>query len=513
MERLYSNLCVCKYGLNCIFAVSKVRDFSLRTIMLIMIQVQTSIHDRFSVEFKTNFIGLENEHLYKMNSWLFVPASLDINASTYSKEQFYRDVKSNVRLKTPFFTLKQMAEESSHPVRYLKTIAQTVDRSPASSLMADLEFHVKMYVAIYKSALRDETKRLQTLSDEVVEPARWFEHLAAMRTIVSNYRTIMASCDSSDQAARIFHYGDEYLSHLTELYSVRMLRHAETMDAAPMTTVKDDIRALITAEHQYKVKSGYEHFSIDSESQSRDMFHHQNTLKKYIESALYLKTDSEPDGAAAQQLTFGVAAGLAMLISMLIALPFQKYLGDYPTLIFIILVVAYMFKDRIKEYARVRFAHRLKSRFFDLKNNIFFRGRKVVNMKEGVDFIDDAKTPEEVLAVRRRTDLEGRIPLEQIILYRKQVDIDEEALRQSYEYRYDGINDITRIHFQYFTLKMDDPETTVSMMDEDGSIVRRVIPRVYNLYIVLQCVVEEKLEYHCFKLMMSRDGIRECVEI
>ena len=171
-----------------------------------------------------------------------------------------------------------------------------------------------------------------------------------------------------------------------------------------------------------------------------------------------------------------------------------------------------MFKDRIKEYARRRFAHRLKSRFFDLKNKVYFRGKEVVHIKEGMDFIDDAKTPDEVRQVRNRSDLENRIPLEQIILYRKQVEIDNDLLGQRYEYRYDGINDITRIHLQHFTAKMDDPETNVAMLAGD-EVQTTSVPRVYNMHIVLQCVAGEMMEYHCFRLMMCRDGIVECVEI
>lgn len=479
-----------------------------------MIQVKTSIHDRFSVEFKINFSGKEQQHrLFKMNSWLFIPYSLNINATTYSKDQFYQDVKSNVRLKTPLFTLQQLADAESLTVRNLSAAVQKYAETQTSVCLQDLEFHIKMYVAIYKSALRDETKALQAASESVFNPDAWKAQLTAMRRVVRHYREIMRnSSESLSAVASIFQYGDEYLSHLTELHAVRLMRSATALSVIGIEDVRQEIKSLIIEEHQYKIDQGYAHFSLSSVAENRDMFMHQNLLKKYVESALYLKSDSQPDGAAAKEITLSFAAGLAMLISMLIALPFQKYLGQYPILIFVILVVAYMFKDRIKEYARNRFAHRLKSRFFDMKNKVFFRGKEVVNIKEGMDFIDDSKTPDEVKFSRNRSDLENRIPLEQIILYRKQVEIDNESLSQRYEYRYDGINDITRIHLQHFTAKMDDPEIDVTMLD--GERVQTMsIPRVYNLHIVLQCVAGDMLDYHCFRLIMCRDGIVECVEI
>lgn len=479
-----------------------------------MIQVKTSIHDRFSVEFKINFSGKEQQHrLFKMNSWLFVPSSLNINASTYSKEQFYQDVKSNVRLKTPQFTLQQLADAEALTVRNLSDAVQKYAETPTSACMQDLEFHIKMYVAIYKSALRDETKALQTLRESAFNSDKWKAHLASMRRVVRHFREVMRNnSENLSDITSIFQYGDEYLSHLTELHAVRLMRTAATMSVAGIEDIREEIKSLIVEEHQYKIDQGYAHFSLNSVAENRDMFQHQNTLKKYIESALYLKSDSQPDGAAAQEITLSFAAGLAMLVSMLIALPFQKYLGQYPVLIFVILVVAYMFKDRIKEYARRRFAHRLKSRFFDVKNKVFFRGKEVVHIKEGMDFIDDAKTPDEVRQARNRSDLENRIPLEQIILYRKQVEIDNDLLGQRYEYRYDGINDITRIHLQHFTTKMDDPETNVAMLAGD-EVQTMSVPRVYNMHIVLQCVAGDMMEYHCFRLMMCRDGIVECVEI
>lgn len=479
-----------------------------------MIHVQTSIHDRFSVEFKIYFSGKEREHpQFKMNSWIFVPNSLNINSSTYSKDQFYRDVKSNIRLKTPRFSLQQMAGADSQPLQYLSRAAQQASQEPSEEHLQNLEFHVKMYVAIYKSALRDETKALQS-ARPLIDSAAWMNHQDAMRRVVAQYRGLMSQYqDSLADGEPIFRYGDEYMSHLTEVYAIRMLRYCQSVQTSALSEIGSSLTELVTAEHQYKIDLGYHHYDADDLAVSRDMFQHQNTLKKYIESALYLRSDSHPDGAAAQQLSFGVAAGIAMLISMLIALPFQKYLGEYPILIFIILVIAYMFKDRIKEYARNRFAHRLKSRFFDLKSNIFFRGREVAHIKEGMDFITDEKTPVEVLKARGRSDLEERIPLEQIILYRKQLDTDDDTFSERYEYRYDGINDITRLHLQYFTLKMDDPETKVGVLDDDGMVRSEIISRIYNLYIVLQCVVADTCEYHCFKLMMNREGIQEFVEI
>lgn len=87
-----------------------------------MIDVQVRIHDRFSVEFKIGYVVKKDRPRsdFMINTWMFVPNNLDINAETYSKNQFYRDVKSNIRLITPIYSLKELATEEALPFRFLE---------------------------------------------------------------------------------------------------------------------------------------------------------------------------------------------------------------------------------------------------------------------------------------------------------------------------------------------------------------------------------------------------------
>ena len=76
-----------------------------------MINIKAKKHDNYSVEFKFGFNcsmnGVRDE--FKVNAWMFVPNSLDINEEVYGKKQFYRDIKSNVRFITPSYLLREIA--------------------------------------------------------------------------------------------------------------------------------------------------------------------------------------------------------------------------------------------------------------------------------------------------------------------------------------------------------------------------------------------------------------------
>ena len=89
-----------------------------------MITIQAKKHDDFSVEFKFGFNckedGVRDE--FSVNAWMFVPNSLDINPENYGKKQFYRDIKSNVRLITPTYLMRDIAQENSLPLISFKDI-------------------------------------------------------------------------------------------------------------------------------------------------------------------------------------------------------------------------------------------------------------------------------------------------------------------------------------------------------------------------------------------------------
>ena len=98
-----------------------------------MISIQAKKHDNFSIEFKFGFNCKEDgvRDDFSVNAWMFVPNSLDINPENYGKKQFYRDIKSNVRLITPVYLLRDIAQDSSLPLVSLKRALENIVSSPS----------------------------------------------------------------------------------------------------------------------------------------------------------------------------------------------------------------------------------------------------------------------------------------------------------------------------------------------------------------------------------------------
>ncbi len=81
-----------------------------------MIEQKLKKHNDFSFEIKFSYMARRKQPVseFAVNIWFFIPNSLDINHYTYDKKDFYRDLKSNIRLITPVFLLKDIATGDNH---------------------------------------------------------------------------------------------------------------------------------------------------------------------------------------------------------------------------------------------------------------------------------------------------------------------------------------------------------------------------------------------------------------
>ena len=140
-----------------------------------MIKVRARAHDKYSIEFKVWFQDLKsskhlkiNENVYKIDSWLFVPGSLDINSLTYSREQFYSDLKTYYRTITPSYSLESLCKQIKEPNKYKKNSPYLNLSNAINNLLQEVnsvnvteyEYKIKMYSAIFQSAIRDELSEL-----------------------------------------------------------------------------------------------------------------------------------------------------------------------------------------------------------------------------------------------------------------------------------------------------------------------------------------------------------------
>lgn len=126
--------------------------------------IQTKIHDKFSIEFKMGFTNRESSDTnnFVVNVWIFTPNNLDINDNTFDKNRFYQNIKSNIRLITPNFSLTDLANSNSLPWQNLHS---ALSNTHSKDKKINYVFHIKMFAAIFKNSLRHEVDNIQLISE------------------------------------------------------------------------------------------------------------------------------------------------------------------------------------------------------------------------------------------------------------------------------------------------------------------------------------------------------------
>ena len=481
-----------------------------------MISIQAKQHDNFSVEFKFGYNCIEDgvKDKFSVNAWIFVPNSLDINPENYGKKQFYRDIKSNIRLITPVYLLRDIAQDTSLPLVSLKKSLQNVVSNPSTSSLNAYEYHLKMFAAIFKSALRDHVAHLTSIRS--LDSAEYLvdDYVNSSQLVLNKFRALYQIIDVptvTDRTRSFFRMSDEFMSHIVVLRTTRMLTALETTGSSQnLSQIRQKFIDLIQEERKYMAIMGYETLNGDSEHDRQLVFHH-GMLKKYVESELYIRLDKKKDGVAVEQLYYSIAAGVAMIFATGVAWQTQVKYGNITWPLFIALVVSYMLKDRIKDLLRYYFAHKLGDKYFDKKATIAIGDKKVGVIKEGFDFISRSKTPDVVMNMREKASFvedESHIFEEKILLYRKHVEISDSALAQIDAYPMKGVNEIIRLHLNRFTHKMDNPEVPIYSFDAEGNMMTSSVQKIYYVNIVFQLQHEGEAEYHHFRITMTRNGVQ-----
>lgn len=486
-----------------------------------MISIQAKKHDEFSVEFKFGFDGdgKAEKGVFAVNSWLFVPNSIGINPENYGKKQFYRDIKSNVRLITPVFSLKEIADEQALPLNSLKKAFEALASYVNQNTIDAYEYQLKMFSAIFKSSLRDFERYIRTA--RALENADYLlkDYVSDVRAILSEYRKLYRIIDLPKVPENLrghFFLCDEFMSYIVEMRTIRIIKRIDaSKQSAALVDRRAELMAFILKEREYMKLRGYAVIHENSQ-QNRHVVYHHGMLKKFVESELYIRLDKKRDGVAVEQIYYSLAAGLAMIFATAVAWQTQVRFGNITWPLFIVLVVSYMMKDRIKDLLRYYFAHKLGNKYFDKKATVEIGKKTIGDIREGVDFISASKTPAKVLDLRNESatiDDATRIFEEKIILYRKRVTIDGKALAENDDYPMTGINEIMRLHLNRFTQKMDNPENPVDTIGEDGNIVSVKVQKVYYVNIVFQLQEDKESSYRHFRIAMTRNGILRVEEI
>ena len=108
-----------------------------------MIDENIKIHDQYSFEIKLGYKPSREEVAsdYQVDTYLFIPDSLDINQQTYNKKDFYNDLKIYVRFITPICLLKDILNCTIDPYNRLKKACDILIRKGITKNILQFELY------------------------------------------------------------------------------------------------------------------------------------------------------------------------------------------------------------------------------------------------------------------------------------------------------------------------------------------------------------------------------------
>jgi hypothetical protein len=221
---------------------------------------------------------------------------------------------------------------------------------------------------VFKNALREQSREIEPLLEKPGGGADAREHLTRYRenarAVLVRYRALRDRFQTPGVPAGLratFAFADEYMSLLVEGRTHDLLQRVQALGTPAFAEAETGLAALVIDEIQYRKSRGFP--SIVAEDKDNETFvFRQSVLKKFITSALHLVVRTEEEGKGLEQMAMAIGAGIAMVFATTVAFYYQKVYGTLSLGFFAVLVVSYMFKDRLKAVVQHYLQRRLRPR-------------------------------------------------------------------------------------------------------------------------------------------------------
>jgi len=500
-----------------------------------LFETKLEIHDRKQFELKLEYqpSGTDPSSEYLVETLMFVPRSLNVTPDTWPRSAFYADLHNYVRLKTPVLAFDELLTGAHSPLVQLQERIMIGLNGPESEVIYD----AKMLACVLRAALRRFAKGMKdhcaTLANgHHPDSLELLQRLArrsvsATQQVLTRFRSATAQINEkyplAEKTKASLRLVDEYLSLLVEHYFRRVVVQMESM---PRSGVYADLRRelmdVVVADESYR-KMNRLPSVITPDSDNEEYTHRISFLKKFCMNILFLKVHRSASRKAWEEVLFGVAAGSAMAMALGIGFVAQSKYPQASFNFFILAVVGYILKDRLKEMLRRVFSVDAgpfkKKRSTRIEDPVTHKSVGVC--KERLDYDDAVTVPEDIRRLRAQDDLitvaQGEVP-ETIIRYRKKISLDSDMLPRIADGLVAGVTDIIRLNVERMLHDMDDPEYALDYVDiDDFSVERLKAAKSYRVDFAFVFSVDDgkhrETKIRLVRLVLDRNGIKRMTEI
>lgn len=506
-----------------------------------LFDTKVEVHDRKQFELKLEYqpSGTDPKSEYLVDTIFFIPRSLNIDAETWSRDQFYADLHNYVRLKTPVLSFDEILTGSHSPLVQLEQRLPLGLMGPVSEVVYD----AKMLACVARGALRRFSRGmkkecahlLRGAETEKCAPAESPAHLMelARKSINASQEILRRFRSTSAQLAEKYELGekaqaalrlvDEYLSLTVEQFFRRIVVQMESMPRSGVyVELRRELMDVVITDESYRRAKKWPSV-LAAEGDNEEYSHRLGFLKKFCMNILFLKVQRSSKRKAWEEVLFAIAAGGSMAFALGVGLFAQSRYPQASFNFFMLAVVGYMFKDRMKEALR-RILAAYMGKFLYERTTVIVdpvTQDDVGVCREKLDYGDNVQVPPEIAKLRAQDDLvtvaQSELS-ETVIRYRKRIALDSEMLPRIADGIVSGVTDIIRLNIDRLLHDMDDPEYALDYVDlEDFSVGKLQMAKSYRVDVAFRFAVDDgrhqRTTVRLVRFVLDRNGIKRMTDL
>lgn len=489
------------------------------------------IHFRDSLQFElqSDFAPLSDaaQTISTQELYFFIPLALQINQYTYSKEQFYKDRTNLIRFKTPEFSFEELIDvnNTQSPLQRLQALK---DSGLTAGSIVIIQDEMKLLGNVVKSALRVAVRDLlheiadrPTLAlDENLrrEISQFCLSVIAFRDA---FWTILQECMVKwpEGLLQSFLYVDEFISLSIDTYITGFLQYLRQANIEHIHSIDHSLCDLIALEKKHRQEYFKEREDVGTGSieEQEQTLYHKSLLNKFVLDALLLVLERTSWIEKYGNIVAALAAGIAMLIYVLLVFLNVPYFGINSLPFLLLTVILYVLKDRIKDSLKAIFHQHAVRLFSDFSTQIHMASgeENLGEVKEFFSFFASQDLPEDIMHLRK-TRFESDLPCfkqpETAFYYKKEIVLNEKlALKKARRHK---LHNLFLFNVHLLLEKASDPIDPSLTLDLNTMEVKEVkLPKVYHVNLIMKNTHplpdgKQKVELKNFRIVLDKNGIK-----
>jgi hypothetical protein len=434
---------------------------------------------------------------------------MGIDKRNYTKIDFYRELKTYIKIDPPKVLLSEIAQNSGE---FMERFIQSFAAYDAAQLDTAEELcdRTLIFMNILKKSIKREIRKIRR-SESRSEKERYTKRLIKNLDLsIATFRQRMEKINALNEThlRKTFHYANEYGSNLVYRYYQQLIYELETVFNKENHIIQD-LKNSLKKEIDYRLQHQFP-ITSEVEVENNKLLRRWDVVKYFVIDKLILNTRVDKEVRYLLELLYSIAAGIAMIFATAIAFYYGKKFGNFTYGLFVVLVISYMFKDRIKEWGRAFFNDILKKQMLDHRFNLYDNNRKKIGVAlSGFSFIPERNLPGEIRDVRYKYYGDRDIKMsEKIMKFTRKIRIKTPRLKATFQgVNIRGINDVIRFNFLPLTLRLEDPEVPIYLHNNDMDIRLRMADKSIPVHLVLVIKYGGQRIYQHYSLHINRKGI------